>query len=233
MISSQIPAEHDTTLWSTPVARLAVVPIISKKNPYLHKILKVGIKKDDLITLFLNQNKRTWGGIYGKSSEHPVNVYVRNDKSGATDVLANYLWANPADIVGIKVTGEIKMIESVKSDPLALGYCNLVYTYDLNNNKFFDEFCILPIDLNQNGVIDKREDFYHDFAKIQRAMVLGKYPCVLDRNLFIVTLGKPKTKEVVDFLKWVLTDGQKVVPQMGYIELRNSEIRYNLYYLLN
>jgi phosphate transport system substrate-binding protein len=231
MISSQVPAEFDTLLWISPVARLAVVPIISKKNPYLQTILKNGIKKDDLLSLFTNQNPRTWGDIFGKPTKDPVKVYIRNDKSGATVALANYFWIKPDEIKGIGETGELKMIESIKADPLALGYCNLVYTYDLNNKEFFSDFCILPIDLNQNGVIDKREDFYHDFTEIQRAMYLGKYPCVLNRSLYVVTKGKPNTSEVVDFLKWVLTNGQGVVPKLGYIELRNSEIRYNLYYL--
>ncbi len=233
MISSQIPENVDTLLWISPVARLAVVPIISKKNPYLQTILKNGIKKDELFGLFTNQNPHTWGDIYGKPTKDPVKVYVRSDKSGATDVLSNYLWVQTKEIVGVGIEGENKMIEAVKANPLALGYCNLVYTYDLANKQFFNEFCILPIDLNQNGVIDKREDFYHDFAEIQRAMFLGKYPCVLNRNLYVATLGKPNTQEMVDFLKWVLTQGQNTVTKLGYIELRNSEIKYNLYYLLN
>lgn len=233
MISAQVPSDVDTMLWISPVARLAVVPIISRKNPYLESILKKGIKKDDLFSVFINKNPRTWGDIYGKLGENPVEVYVRTDKSGATDVLAKYLWVLPSEIIGMGVEGENRMIEAVKTNPFALGYCNLVYTYDINNKKFFDEFCILPIDLNQNGVIDKREDFYDNFSELQRAMFLGKYPCVLNRDLYVATFGKPKTLEMIDFLKWVLTQGQNTVTKLGYIELRNSEIRYNLYYLLN
>lgn len=68
---------------------------------------------------------------------------------------------------------------------------------------------------------------------MQRAMWLGQYPCALTRNLYLVSNGKPSTKEVVEFLIWVLTEGQKLVPSQGYIELHTFEIPPRLYALKN
>ena len=57
-------------------------------------------------------------------------------------------------------------------------------------------------------------------------MWLGKFPCSLIRSLYMVTKGKPKTREVAEFLYWVITDGQKFVADNGYIELHSSEVQF-------
>jgi phosphate transport system substrate-binding protein len=233
MISSDLPSGVDTFLWVIPVARLACVPVISPKNPHLQDILKGGIKKDDLSGLFSGNNLKSWGELSGKAQQDKPHVYVRSDSSGATDVLARFLWLQTAEMKGTPVDGEEKMMEAIKNDPLALGYCNFIYAIDLNSNKFKDDLVILPFDLNQNGKLDIKENFYDSVSHLQRAMWLGKYPCALTRNLYLVSNGKPATKEVVEFLIWVLTEGQKLVPAQGYIELHSFEIPPRLYALKN
>ena len=52
MVSSEIPKGIDSILWVYPVARLSVVPIINKNNPYFAEIIKRGITRDDLASLF-------------------------------------------------------------------------------------------------------------------------------------------------------------------------------------
>jgi phosphate transport system substrate-binding protein len=233
MVSSEITSDADTGLWVIPVARLACVPVVSAKNPFLGDLLKQGIKRDDLGALFSNNNPKTWGDIYGNKPSGKVNVYLRSDSSGATDVLAKYLWLQSGEIKGTPVNGEDKMLEAVKNDPMALGYCNFIYAIDVKSNKFNSELAILPLDMNQNGKLDPKENFYESVSNLQRAMWSGRYPCVLTRNLYLVSNGKPATKEVVEFLIWVLTEGQKLVPSQGYIELHSFEIPPRLYALKN
>jgi phosphate transport system substrate-binding protein len=233
MISSDLPSGVDTFLWVIPVARLACVPVVSAKNPYLKDILKAGMKKEDLSGLFSGNNPKTWGELYGKSASGKTNAYLRSDSSGATDVLAKFLWLQPNEIKGTPVNGEDKMLEAVKNDPLAIGYCNFIYAIDVKTHAFNPDLVILPLDLNQNGKLDQKENFYDNVDNLQRAMWLGRYPCVLTRNLYLVSNGKPATKEMVEFLIWVLTDGQKLVPSQGYIELHSFEIPPRLYALKN
>src|ERR1035438_7849249 len=117
MISSDLTSDSDTSLWVIPVARLACVPVISPKNPYLKEILKAGMKKDDLSGMFSNNNPKTWGEIFKKTVSDKAAVYLRSDSSGATDVLAKYLWLQTGEIKGTSVNGEDKMIEAVKNNP--------------------------------------------------------------------------------------------------------------------
>ncbi|MCX6250676.1 MAG: substrate-binding domain-containing protein [Bacteroidetes bacterium] len=232
MISSEVIPDKDSVFWVIPVARLGVVPIVSDKNPYLQKILKKGMTKDFLNAAFAGQkNPSTWGEIYGISARNPVKTYLRSDSSGATDVFGKFLWLSANEMKGIGVDGEAKMIEAVKNDPDALGYCNFIYAIDPKTQQFSAGIHIIPLDLNMNGLLDEKEDFYGNVSTLQRAMWSGRYPCVLNRNLYLVTKGKPATREVMQFLIWVLTEGQKMVAQEGYIELHSFEIPPRLYAL--
>ena len=172
-----------------------------------------------------------WGDIVGDAENLPITVYARSDKAGTTEVLSKFLWLSESEIIGNGVAGENKMIEAIKQDKTAIGYCNYIYTFDPVSKQFVDNISIVPLDINHNGRLDLKEDFYSDFAGLQRAMWLGKYPCILNRKLLLVAAKKPATSELVDFLQWIFTDGQKTLKNMGYMELRTSEIKYCLAYL--
>jgi phosphate transport system substrate-binding protein len=85
---------------------------------------------------------------------------------------------------------------------------------------------VLPINFKGKGRLEGKSKIFDSFEHLQRAMWLGKFPCSLVRNLYLVSKGQPKTKEMVDFIYWVVTDGQKIVPDNGYIELHSSEVQY-------
>lgn len=233
MISGDVPEDKDSLIWIAPVARLATVMIFNPGNPYLKEIVKSGMNRDDLAGIFTNDHPKTWGDLFGKPGNDPIHVYIRSDSSGATDVLARYLWLNPGDVKGTGVNGEDKMIEAVKKDPLALGYCNFIYAFDTKTFRFFPDFKVLPLDINHNHRIDPKESFYDSVPRLQRAMWTGKFPCALTRSLSFASKGKPGTKEVVEFLKYILTDGQRLVAGEGYIELHRSENRCRVFFLDN
>jgi phosphate transport system substrate-binding protein len=226
MISSELPKTLDSLLQVVPVARLGVVPIISQKNPYLNQIVNKGVSREDLIAIFSNQKPKTWGDMFGNPGKDPINVYTRADSSGAAKVIAKYLWLELPEIKGTGIMGEPSLIEKVKNDPLALSYCNFIYAIDSVSKQYSNDVRVLPIDFNQNGVIDWKEKIFESAPQLQRAMWLGKFPCSLIRNLYLVTKGKPKTREVAEFLYWIISDGQNFVADNGYIELHSSEIQF-------
>jgi phosphate transport system substrate-binding protein len=59
--------------------------------------------------------------------------------------------------------------------------------------------------------------------EIVAAIGTNKYPSPPARDLNLVTKGKP-TGLVNDFIKWTLTDGQKYIPEQGYVVLPGSTI---------
>jgi len=233
MISSEVPDELSSKLWITPVARLAVVLIINRNNPYLNEIESKGMKKDDISSIYMGNVPRQWKEIYNGSAAENINVLVRSDSSGASDVFAKYLWIKTTDLKGIGISGEDKMIEVVRRDPFALGYCNFIACIDPSKGEFLPGLAVVPIDFNHSGKLEQKEDFFDSVPRLQRAMWTGKYPCVMTRELYFVTKGKPVTTDILAFLKWVLTKGQEMIPKEGYIELHSSEIQVNLEALKN
>ena len=57
------------------------------------------------------------------------------------------------------------------------------------------------------------------------AIAAGKYPSPPARELYFVAKGNPKNNKLLtEFIRWVLTDGQKFVHEAGYIALPKEKI---------
>jgi phosphate transport system substrate-binding protein len=87
---------------------------------------------------------------------------------------------------------------------------------------------VLPIDLNGNAQIDPNEDFYQDRDQIVQAIAENAYPSPPARDLHLVSQGRPKRKVVIEFIRWVLSSGQKYIPESGYINLTEQKLQDEL-----
>ena len=229
MVSRQIhPEEISKGAWFAAVTRDAVVATVSAKNPMMKTILAHGAKKENLVNLWVTGKAKTWGDIIGSDYPYPVSVYTRSDACGAAEVWAGYLGKKQEDLKGIAVYGDPGIAQTVKGDDLGIGYNNLNFAYDLKTQKPVAGLAILPLDLNGNGTIDPEENFYGTLAQIDKAIADGKYPSPPARDLYFVSRGKPQRAVVVEFLRYVLTDGQKLVASAGYIPLSDDRIASEL-----
>jgi phosphate transport system substrate-binding protein len=144
-------------------------------------------------------------------------VYTRSDACGAAEVWAKFYGKKQEDLQGSGVYGDPGLALAVKKDPVGIGYNNIGYAYDHTTKKQVGGITVVPIDLNNNGKIDPDENFYNTMEDIINAISKGKYPSPPARDLYFVTKGKPVNKATSEFIKWVLTDGQKYVRESGYI----------------
>jgi phosphate transport system substrate-binding protein len=46
--------------------------------------------------------------------------------------------------------------------------------------------------------------------------------------LYFVSKGQPRKQKVIDFLRWIITDGQQYVKEAGYVPLAEEELKANL-----
>ena len=60
------------------------------------------------------------------------------------------------------------------------------------------------------------------------AIARGVYPSPPARNLFLVTNGKPVKTELVAFLRFILTEGQKYATETGYVPLSEEVVNEEL-----
>ena len=120
------------------------------------------------------------------------------------------------------------MALAVSKDKLGIGYNNIAYAYDAKTKKPNPGIRIIPLDLNNNGKIDSEENFYNTLDEIVNAIAEGKYPSPPARELYFVTKNKPIKPIVKEFIKWILTDGQKYVNESGYINLKKDKLTNEL-----
>jgi phosphate transport system substrate-binding protein len=245
MVSREINlAEYKKGAWNIAVVKDAVLPTISSKNPFIDSLKKKGVTREQLKLIFIEGTINDWGIIANNSKKHgAIHVFTRSDACGAGEMWGKYLGFNQEAIQGVGVYGDPGMAEAVRNEPSSIGYNNVIYAYDLVTRKFYDGIQVLPIDINNNGKIDSYENFYDNLDSLNEAIRENKYPSPPGRELYFVSKGKPKKNVVKEFLKWILTDGQKYVRKTGYVELAEknrldelAKIKFNLrrsFHLIN
>ena len=109
---------------------------------------------------------------------------------------------------------------------IGIGYNNLNYAYDFKTGLPPKGLRTVPVDLNENGKVDPEEDLKTKNRAIQ-AIASGIYPSPPARDLYLLTKDNSKglTKE---FIRWILTDGQKYVEETGYIKLTKTQVNLAL-----
>jgi len=217
------PEEVKKGAYTIYVTKDAVVPTFNTANPDAAALLAKGVKRNQFADLFVNGNIKNWNQLAGKVSV-PIHIYTRSDAAGAAETWAKYFNKKQEDLLGVGVYGDPGLAQAVKKDVTAIGYNNLAYLYDLKTRKQVDGVHALPIDINGNGKIDADENFYDTIDHLTDAIADGKYPSPPARNLGFLFKGKPAKPELVAFVKYVLTDGQKFVDENGYIVLSKQKI---------
>ncbi|MCK5822846.1 MAG: PstS family phosphate ABC transporter substrate-binding protein [Bacteroidales bacterium] len=230
MFSRDVKKEEiEKGCWEINVTKDAVLSTINSKNPIINELKSKGLTKEIFYKIFISGEITDWGSAIGnKNVKNKINIYTRSDACGAAQKWAEFLGKNQEDLLGIGVNADPGVAGAVKKDVYAIGYNNKIYIYDIQTNKKYEGLEVIPIDINENGIIDEEENFYDSADEIAAAIKSGKYPSPPARRLSFVSNGKPQNKVAIKFLQWILTDGQKYVGESGYIKLPEDEIKLEL-----
>lgn len=222
MVSREIfPAEIEKGAVYVGSAIDAVVATANPANPYREQLLASGINRQAFIDIWISGKATNWRDVFpgakvmGKTDLH---VYTRSDAAGAPETWANYLGKKQEDLQGIGVYGDPGLAETIRKDPLGIGFNNIGFAYDSKTRKQIDGLLVIPIDVNGNGKLDPGENFYDTVDALTQAIATRTYPWPPARELYLVTSRQFKgvTKE---FVKWILTEGQQFAPEAGYVPL--------------
>lgn len=214
------PVEITKGAWSIAVARDAVVPTVNSSNPFIETIMKQGLKQRQFADIYVNSKVTLWNQLIPSAKVEKINIYTRSDACGAAEMWAKFLGSNQETLSGTGVFGDPGIADAVKSDKMGIGYNNVIYAYDTRSRKAYEGIKVIPIDINSNGQIDEDENFYGTLDEIMKAIADDKYPSPPARDLYLISKGKPTKKATIDFLNWLLTDGQKFVHEAGYVQLK-------------
>jgi len=228
MVSRQIyPEETAKGAFPVAVTRDAVFLSVNENNPVWEELHQQGVTRDTLIGIYITGEITNWGQVVGRPEvTDAIHVFTRSDAAGAPATWAEYLGKQQEDLLGVAVYGDPGLLEAVIKDPLGIGYNNLSYSCDLATGLPVAGALAVPLDANNNGAADP-EEIYDTKEQAVSAVANGQYPSPPARDLNLVTHGKP-TGLTKDFIKWILTEGQQYLSEVGYIPLTEDQLQAEL-----
>jgi glycine cleavage system H lipoate-binding protein/ABC-type phosphate transport system substrate-binding protein len=204
------------------IGRDVIVPVINSKNPYLNDLFQHGISPETFNLFFENSASQKWGTLLKNSETTRAHYFWINDES-ITKGLSGFLKTNINNPGGTEVRNGEELISAIQKDPLAIGFCKLVNIQNFSTRKIRENLSLLPIDKNNNGLIDYNEKIYDDVSLFSRGVWIGKYPKALISNIYSISSNLQNTGSELAFMKWVLTDGQQFLNSNGYTDLLLTE----------
>jgi len=220
MISRAIKPEEEAqgAFW-VAVAKDAVFPIVSADNPVLADLNAQGISQETFKKIFITAEVKTWGEVVGKPEiTDEIHLYTRADSCGAGEQWALFSGGKAqADLQGVGVNSEPALVDTVGKDPLGIGYANLNSSFDPSTGKPVQGIVVSPIDIDGNGEAGAGEAYASKQQAVQ-AIADGTYPSPPARFENLATKGKPQGLPLA-FINWILTDGQQLLDQAGYVPL--------------
>lgn len=195
--------------------RYALLPVTNNNNPILIDAPKKGLNKKELDRLFFE--------VVDYESDEPfqklkyrVNIYSRDNQACTSTALAGYFGHQSSEIRGKKVFGDdIHLLSAIRKDSIGLTYNNPGYLYDMNSRHLKADIALLPIDLKKEAkpILTGNLD---EVLNILEEIKVETIP--VEKFGFIYSSPNAR-KEITDFLKWVLTEGQKFNHDKGFLNL--------------
>jgi phosphate transport system substrate-binding protein len=228
MVSREVyPEEIEKGAFWVSVTKDAVFLTVNEKNPVWEDLRQKGVDRETLSGIYITGEITTWGQVVGRPEvTDPIHVFTRSDACGAAATWATYLGRRQEDLLGVGVYGDPGVLEAVVKDPLGIGFNNLNFAFDAQTGEPVAGARVAPIDVNGDGQTDAEETCDTKEQAIN-AVATGRYPSPPARDLNLVTRGKP-TGRVNTFIKWILTNGQEYVAEVGYVPLTEEKLNEEL-----
>jgi len=222
--------ELEKGVWYIALAKDAVFPTINVNNLYADSLKTHGLTKEMLQNIFISSKPSTWEELLSiQNNKHTrIDVYSRSDASGAAESWAAFFNMRQDNLKGVAMMGDPGIAHAVKKDVNGIGFNNTQYIFNIETGNKFNGIDILPLDVNGNGKIDSAENFYTDLSSVETAVLNGNYPSPPVRDLYFVCKQKPTNPIILDYFKWILTDGQQFVKDAGYVPLPADVIQQQL-----
>ena len=196
--------------------RYAQLPIVNSKRSDLKALQQKGFTKEDLKNVYFNTDN---------NSPEIFDVYRRDKKVCASRSFAENVTGEQLDIAGTLVNGDDRALSAaVKNDVNGISYNNLGLIYNLQTRKVADSIAVIPIDLNDNGKIDANENIYATLDDVLNFLGTSNNSIIPQDNVNIVINKKTISKNSIDFLNWIITNGQQYNRAFGFLNLDKTVV---------
>lgn len=202
------------------VARYAILPVANSKSEFARIYTEKGINQDLINQLFFHD-------IYADKKKEqdikvPYTIYTRLQKAGAPIVFTKYFGYQQKDIRGKAIAGSDEhLLKAILRDSTGISYLPLTLIYNHTSRKPVPGLTVLPVDLNGNGRVNAEEKFYDDLNLVIQRLEETDPKDINTLPIGLVHLSVNKlnaSPEAVEFLKWVMANGQNDLHDFGYLK---------------
>ncbi|MDP4186482.1 MAG: hypothetical protein Q8910_01915 [Bacteroidota bacterium] len=205
------------------VGEVALLPITSKKNQGFSKQFKKGFKQQELKDIFLKKEEEVWEEDAPKN-KIKYTVYTKSPQSSSAQILSKYFGKPANNLKGVIVAGDDKyLINSVLKDSTGVAYNSLGLVYDLTNRLPVNGIKVLPIDLNNNGRLEKNEEIYDNLDQVISYLENNPNKSIPTDVISFVYAGS-ENQEVGKFVNWVKNSGQNYNHLYGFLKNSNESL---------
>lgn len=219
-LMSENQSGSDSHEWKMVIGRDITVPVISTDNPYFETIIKNGIPASRLSDLVNDTEKQVWGALLGNESRESVVVYFQEEAKQAFG-MNDRMSKKRSSISTVESIEELK--SKLEQEKAAIVFCKLADLV-VGDHKLPAGIALLPIDANNSGQIEKIENIYSSYNDFIRGVWIGKYQHELVENFYVAANTKPVDEARLALIKWILTEGQAAMPDVGINELAYAEM---------
>jgi phosphate transport system substrate-binding protein len=201
--------------------RYALLPVTNTNNPILSGTRKKGLNKKDIDKLFFEVINYDDEPATKEKPKFAANIYSRDNQACASTALAAYFGHLSSEIRGKKVLGDdIYLLSAIKKDSIGLTYNNLGYLYDTNSRKLKVGIALLPLELKK----ETKDILTGNLDNVIEVLEKNHIETIPVEKIGFIYSQQTVRKEVSDFLKWVLSDGQKFNHEEGFLLLDKQEL---------
>lgn len=212
------------------VARYAILPVTSKSNPLSEELSKKDWSVSDLKKLYfasldedLDEDDEANSGKAGKLREK-LTVYSGANASSSAAAFARHFGFQVSEIRGNKISGDdLYLLNAIEEDKQSLTFNNVAYLYDIQSRRLKDGIAILPLKVK---------------AEVEETLQAGNLDATLSlleqqqQDIIpIETFGfayNPLNANAENFLEWVVTDGQAINHEEGFLKLKAKDAEEQL-----
>ncbi|WP_135828391.1 PstS family phosphate ABC transporter substrate-binding protein [Halorussus halobius] len=220
------PAEVDQGLFAVAMLRDTVVGTVNPDNPVVDELNEQGLSRAELEAIFTGE-VTDWGEVVDADVDEDVVVYGRSDASAAYkkwgSFLGGYTQSELQDLSDGNFDGDQPVAQAVGDEPNAIAFNNVNYIWDFETGELSGDVRPIPLDLDDDGELGDGEDFYGSRDEFLAAVEDGTYPAPPAREMFLASDGGFEGAAAA-FVEWVLTDGQDLVRENGYVPLDDDRL---------
>ena len=203
------------------VNKYALLPITGESNTYIKSIKKRGLNKDEIKDLFFGSDELE----KSKEKDKHVTIYSGVAPSSSSQVFANYFGYQPSEIIGKRILGDdIYLLSAIKKDSTGVTFNNLSNIYDIKTRKVKDGITILPLNIDKGAFSAIASTIDEALAILEK----NKFETIPTENVGFFVDKKSKDPEIIKFLSWVISEGQKYNHEFGFLNIEKESQAYQI-----